>query len=201
MLKSNYSSLKVLALILVCALFSFGQNTNRIDDTKTHVYLAFVKSDGENITLSFHNNSNGAVKICVRNYIPFPLLQKNIINGEETYTLKNELEYKLCYGVETYLSNIAIPTNTSKKESLKKFKSARKKSDCDSKQIDFYVNDNQNFKQWIASDKSVTFNVPAKYLQEAQGIYVTYEYDWEESEYSPEYREPEHRAEFFGFQL
>lgn len=51
---------------------------------------------------------------------------------------------------------------------------------------------------WIASQDSIFFPVPAKYLQKGLKISVKFEYEWEISKQGLSINEPEHRVYFRG---
>jgi hypothetical protein len=177
--------------------YSVEQDSIRLDSSKPHAYLSLEKSNGDQVTLKFHNNSRWAINLCSRAYYPWPFLARKIVNGRERFFLKNEQNYKLCYGIRSYFSRVFTASKVPRANRTNK--SNTQKSDCETEQTYAYFDDNHSYRQWIAPGEAISFNIPAENLKAGQVVYIEYNYDWEEPEY--ELRGPKHRAEFYDFQI
>lgn len=190
--------------LFICPIEIGAQDATRIDVRKPHIYLSFerkgerkpvsVTESSNNIWLRFNNNSKWLVKVCVHSLFPVRHNTKTL-DGRTLLTLQNGSEVRLCYGVETYFSYKSTVSKTLGKNRLR---GTKDKQDCP---LNFYNDGNYGGEAWVPSGNSVVFSVPAEYLTESHAIYIKYSYEWDESEYSDEYRTPEHRVYFADFQL
>ncbi|HTE32647.1 MAG TPA: hypothetical protein VK666_19840 [Chryseolinea sp.] len=183
--------------LLTSGAFCYGQDVNRLEKKRPHIYLTLDKSEKDQNIFSFHNNSPWPVQVCVRAYYPPPFLDKKVVNGKEGLFLKTDKAQRLCYGVETYSAWRVV--SSQKSDPAPKPKDDGSKDPCALKPTYIYYDDNHAYKQFIAPGDALSFDIPAKYLAEGSAIYITYQYDWEEYDYTADFRGPDHRVYFYDF--
>lgn len=178
-----FSMSKLLVIVSAFCTLLYGQNITRIDQTKPHIYLSFDSKTENNVLLRLTNNSNWAIKVCVRAFIPtVPANMKKVVllDGQTKFAFVDNKQVRLCYGVEYFNSRgwfTLSKKGDSKKEKLTISELGKK---CKTSYCGFYEDDNYGGEGWVASGNSVLFEVPTEYIKENHRIYIRYNYEWEE---------------------
>jgi hypothetical protein len=190
-------------IVLAFCTFLYGQDATRKDQTKPHIYISVESKTEDKILLRFINNSKWAVKVCLQAFtptVPANVKKFELLNGETKFAFVNEKKVRLCYGVESYKRYQTILSNNKNSVARKKENTQTSKTEnCKSSVCGFYEDGNYGGEGWVASESSILFELPAKYLKENYRIYVSYNYEWEYSEKSLAYLSPEHRIYFTDF--
>lgn len=195
--------LTIILVILATSHFLYGQSLTKKDPARPHVYLTQVSKSGNEITFRLMNNSNWAIRVCVQAFTPpIPVNGKNITlqNGQIKFAFIDQKQVQLCYGVDKTANFEKVVLSNRNDRPPRKSKSEKSGlENCRFSTCSIYVAEFGG-EGWVASGNSVLFKIPSKYLAEDHGVYIAYKYEWEDSNYSPEYREAEHRAYFYDFQ-
>lgn len=169
-----------LILILFLTSISFAQNGSeelkfggRVKRDKPTVYLDYVCQNKEKAYLRMYNNTIWHISIKADRLYPSKIRIK-LRNDVDTYAAPNDKELSLYYRVEKWAlpwENVAIPK--------------------------FPYPDN-GYDSWIASQDSILFSVPVRYLRKDLQVFVRFAYEWEVTKEGYTINDPEHRVFFRG---
>ena len=171
-------------LIMGSSLIVFSQNNSsefkaegQIESGKPTVYMEYICQDKNKVSLRLHNNTVWTIAVSSdRLYYRTNKVVK-LANGKEFYTMPDNKEVSLQYGVEKYAlpsENVKVPTVS--------------RNDATSK-------------NWIASGDSVLFSVPIEYLRQDLMVFVKFNYEWEVDKKGFIVIGPEHRLLFRGIDI
>ena len=178
--------MKVLAWMFLLSFLSntFSQSGNdklrlsrRANTDKPAIYLDYVCQDKKTIHLRMYNNTPWVISVRSDKLYYYTNKTAKLINGKEFSAMPNDREISLQFRVEKYAlpwENVEVP----------------KLAQPDSGSLN-----------WIASQDSVLFSVPVKYLRNDLQVLVRFNYEWEMTEQGSFDTEPEHRVSFRGLAL
>jgi hypothetical protein len=168
-------------IILVCTFSVFSQTKEtelkaegQVRYDKPTVYLEYVCQKNQSIWLRLFNNTVWTITVGSDELYYKTEKTVKLSNGLEFYAMPNNKDVSLRYNVERF----ALPAKKVKVPIIEHSDS-------------FYTN-------WIASNDSVLFSIPLKYLKEDLQISVKFNYEWEVSKKGTIVSGPEHRVLFRG---
>jgi hypothetical protein len=171
-----------LLLTLVAAFSIFGQLTpddrteGQVNFDRPMIYLDYVCSENGKIRLRLFNNTVWAINITSDQYYLRGEKVK-LANGSWFYTPPDDKEISLSYRVDKF----ALPWTKVKVP-------------------EFPISDS-GVANWIASNHSVIFSVPGRYLTKKLQIYVDVAFEWESRKGRSLVGGVEHRVSFRGIDL
>jgi hypothetical protein len=171
----------ILALLLTTT--SFAQSSDdelksggRVKADKPTVYLEYVCLDKQKVYMRMHNNTVWHISVDTDELYP-PKTQIKLRNGVNTSAAPNDREISLHYRVEGW----ALPW------------------EC--VEVPKVAYPDNGFANWIASQDSILFSVPAAYLRKDLQVIVRFNYEWEVTKQGYTISDPEHRVSFRGIDL
>ena len=158
------------------AYYNDAKQVGRVKAEQPTVFLEYVCQDKDKVYLRMHNNTTWHIDITLDE----PCLSKQPItlkNGIKTHAAPNDKEIALRYQVDKFAmpwENVRVPK---------------------------IANQDNGSSAWIASQGSVLFSVPVKYLTEGLQVFVSFHYEWEITAQGYTINDPEHRVSFRGLDL
>jgi hypothetical protein len=172
-----------LILVLLLATTSFAQSSNdelksggRVKADKPTVYLEYVCQDKRKVHLRMYNNTVWHISVDTDELYP-PKTRIKLRNGVNTSAAPSDREISMHYRVEGW----ALPWETVKVPKI--------------------AYPDNGFANWIASQNSILFSVPADYLRKDLQVIVRFNYEWEITKEGYSISDPEHRVAFRGIDL
>lgn len=154
-----------------------GGPGERVQADKPTVYLEYLCQDKQKYLLRLHNNTIWHLSVRVDRLIYPSQTPIRLRSGVNTYAAPNDKEVLLQYRVDKY----ALPWEEVK--------------------VPVVAYPDNSFSAWIASQDSIFFSVPTRYLREDLQVFVSFNYEWEITKEGYTINDPEHRVSFRGLDL